>query len=64
MMRFQRTLLCGAALFICTSLAVGQRADISKEAIKVQIKLDRKEFQLGEEIVFRVIISNVGTLPF
>jgi hypothetical protein len=64
MMRFQRTLVCGVALSICISLAAGQRADIPKEAIKVQIKIDRNKFQLGEEIVFIVIISNVGTQPF
>ena len=64
MMHFQRTLLCGVAFFVCTSLTVGQITDIPKESIKVQIRLDRNKFQVGEEILFRVIISNVGTQPF
>lgn len=60
----QKALLCGVALFICASLAFGQRTDIPKEAIKVQIRLDRNEFHFGEEIIFEVIISNAGTQPF
>lgn len=62
--RHQRILLCGLAFFICASLAFGQRADIPKEAIQVRIKLDKSKFHLGEVILFKVIISNVGTQPF
>ena len=64
MMPFQRILLCGLAFSICASLAFCQRPNIPSEAIKVQIKLDKNRFQPGEEIVFRVIISNTGTQPF
>jgi len=52
------------AFIICTSLAFGQRAEIPKDAIQVRIKLDKTKFHVGEVIVFKVIISNVGTQPF
>jgi hypothetical protein len=64
MMPFQRILLCGVAFSICASLAFCQRPNIPAEAIKVQIKPDKNKFQLGEETVFRVIISNMETQPF
>jgi len=64
MMHFQRTLLCSVAFCIFTSLAIGQRADTPTKAIKVEVRLDRNKFRLGEQIIFRVIISNVGWQPF
>jgi len=64
MIQLQRTLLCGVAISIYASLAFGQRTEIPKDAIQVRIKLDKSKFQVGEEILFKVIISNVGTRPF
>jgi hypothetical protein len=52
------------AFIICASLAFGQRAEIPKDAIQVRIKLDKTKFRVGEVILFKVIISNVGTQPF
>jgi hypothetical protein len=62
--RHQRTLLCCIAFVICASQAFGQRADIPKDAIQVRIKLEKSKFHVGEVILFKVIISNVGTQPF
>jgi len=64
MLHFRRSLLCGIAFSICASLAFGQRADIPKDAIQVRIKLEKSKFHVGEVILFKVIISNVGTQPF
>ena len=52
------------AFIICASLAIGQRAEIPKEAIQVRIKLDKTKFHVGEAVLFKVIISNVGAQPF
>jgi hypothetical protein len=60
----RKSLLCGAALLICTSVAFGQRADIPAEAVNVHIRFGKSKFHLGEPVLFSVMISNVGTRSF
>jgi len=64
MLRASNAILCGVTFLICTSVTFGQRADILPEALRVQTKLVKSKFQLGEPVLFSVIISNVGTQPF
>jgi len=64
MIRHLETLLCCVAFVIYPPLAFGQRAEIPKDAIQVRIRLDKTVFHVGEAILFKVIVSNVGTQPF
>ena len=63
MTQFQRILLFVLAFSICALSALGQRTDVPKDAIQVRIELEKGKFHVGEAIVAKVIISNIGRHP-